>query len=227
MITPRLKMITDRIDGKTAADVGTDHGYAAVELARRGISVIATDVNEGPLAAARANTEKFGVTADLRLGSGLALLNLGEADCIIIAGMGGELIEKIITADMEKARAAKLLLQPMNSQCELRKFLIRNGFCIIDEDLAKEGHKIYNLIVARAGKEAEYPREIDYHLPKLLYGNPLFGDLAEKKMREFKKIHNGLLAGGEKRAAEEYGVLLNTAREIYYKVTGGRVNEDK
>lgn len=209
MITPRLEMILRHVKGNTAADIGTDHGYIPIKLAEKGMKVIATDINEGPLGAARKNAEKYDANISLRLGAGLEPLLPGEADCIIIAGMGGEMIERIISADFEKSRSALLLLQPMNSQYELRKFLRENGFCIEREDLAAEGHKIYNLFVVRNGEPNQYGREIDLHLPRLLYGNPLFGMLVEKKRREFEKIYKGLSAGGDDAGAARAKSLLD------------------
>ena len=106
-------------------------------------------------------------------------------------------IEKIISEDEEKAKSVRLILQPMNSQAELRTYLLKNGYKILEEDLALEGFKVYNLIVAEfSGESSEnfsgYETEIDMHLPKCLYENPYFEALLEKKKREFSKILDGL-----------------------------------
>lgn len=224
MITPRLEMILRHAAGETIADIGTDHGYVPIELARRGKKVIATDISAGPLGAARKNIEKAGVDVKLRLGAGTEPLAAGEADCIIIAGMGGEMIEKIIRADFEKARGALLILQPMNSQYELRKFLAENDFCVTAEDLAAEGHKVYNLLAVKSGEPNGYETEADYHLPPLLYENPLFERLADKKIREFRKIGAGLAAGGK--PSERYEKLAEDAELIKERICGGMRNEN-
>lgn len=192
MITNRLDMILHNVESDSVADIGTDHAFVPIALAKRGVRVIATDANSGPLIAARKNIEKYGLDITLVQGSGLAPLEFGGTKEIIIAGMGGELIKTIISDDIKKALAARLLLQPMNSQAELRLFLIENGFEIISEDLSKEEHKVYNLIVAKAGKMPLPTSEIDLHLPPLLYNHPLFPLLVEKKEREFLKRLNGL-----------------------------------
>ena len=80
----------------------------------------------------------------------------------------------------------------MNSQAELRRFLIENGFEIVSEDLAKEGRKVYNLIVAKSGNMPFPKSEIDFHLPPILFGHPLFPLLIEKKEREINKQFLGL-----------------------------------
>ena len=229
MITPRLDMILRHVSGKTAADIGTDHGYVPIKLAETGIKAIAADINEGPLSSARANAQKYGADIDLRLGPGLAPLAPGEADCIIIAGMGGEMIEKIISADYETARRSLLVLQPMSQQYELRKFLRRSGFRITAEDLAREGNKIYNLFTAESGVPDEYRNEIDFYIPPLLYENPLFDDFCEKKRREFTRIYRGLLQGGDLTAAEKFKTLLDglfEIRENKPKIRGERKNEN-
>ena len=192
MLTPRLEMILRNAEGSVIADIGTDHAYISIALAEEGKRVIATDANIGPLRSAKKNVEKKGLDISLRLGNGLLPISDREAEEIIIAGMGGELIKTIISNDLEKAKHSRLILQPMNSQAELRQFLTENGFKITAEDLAKEDRKIYNLIVAEAGKPQKAAFETDLHLPPVLYSHPLFPMLLAKKEREFTKQYTGL-----------------------------------
>ena len=203
MVSSRLNIILENVTTKKIADIGTDHAYIPIALTEKGIKVIATDINPGPLENARKNIERKGLAIELRLGAGLSAINLGECEEIIIAGMGGELIQKILSDDLEKAYAARLLLQPMKQQAELRRFLLENGFEIVKEDLAKEGQKIYNLIIARQGNAKKPKREIDLHLPPALYKNPLFPELVQKKKREFSKQYNGLIKGRSANYAEK------------------------
>ena len=210
MLTPRLDMILQNIESDSVADIGTDHAYIPIELAKRGISVIATDINEGPLRIAKRNIEKNGLSVTLLLSDGLAAIPENAAKEIIIAGMGGELIKKIISDSFEKAYSARLLLQPMNSQAELRKFLLTHGFIIESEALAAEGRKIYNLIIAKKGESALPFTEIDLHLPPSLYKNPLFPLLLAKKEREFSKQFTGL-----SRSKEPDAEALNRADRLF------------
>ena len=192
MITPRLDLILQHISGKSVADIGTDHAYIPIKLSQKGIRVIATDIKKGPLDMARAHTKKHGCQVDLRLGGGLEPISAGETEDIVIAGMGGEMIIKILSAEPEKARASRLILQPMNSQYELRKFLYENDYEILCEDLAVEGFKVYNLMVVQNGKGKAPEKDIHWHLPKELYSHPCFVPLLEKKKREFSRIYQGL-----------------------------------
>lgn len=196
MITPRLECIITHVNAHIAADIGCDHAYVPIRLIndKRAKYVIAADLNEGPLNIARGNIEKYGLQdkIETRLGEGLSIINPREADTIIIAGMGGEIIESIIRNSLETAQSARLVLQPMNSQYELRKYLILNGFKIINEDIAVEGFKVYNILEASAGYQAPYKNEFYYQLPPCLYSHKYFKKLRAKKEREFLKIVTGL-----------------------------------
>ncbi|MGM9937652.1 MAG: tRNA (adenine(22)-N(1))-methyltransferase [Candidatus Ornithomonoglobus sp.] len=196
MLTPRLNCIINYVNADTAADIGTDHAYVSIELIRSGRAkrVIASDVRKGPLDIAKGHIEKYGLCGriETRLGGGLSVLEPGEADTIIIAGMGGELIEEIIRQDEAIARASQLILQPMNSQYELRKYLLENGFTIEKEDIECEGHRVYNLLIVKSGEQKPFEKDIDYHLPPYLYNHEKFGALLDKKQREFIKIIKGL-----------------------------------
>ena len=195
MITPRLREIINLIKSDSIADIGTDHAYIPIELARKGLikKAVATDKNKGPIEIAEANVHKYHLEniIELRIGSGLAPVKTGEAKEIIIAGMGGKLIADIIEKDIEKAKVSELILQPMNGQYELRKKLIELGFSIEKETLAAESFKVYNIMRAAAEERLPAEKEIYYHLPKELFSHHLFRMLLEKKEREFNKIING------------------------------------
>ncbi|MBQ7793347.1 MAG: SAM-dependent methyltransferase [Clostridia bacterium] len=225
MQTIRLNMIISRINAAVVADVGTDHAYIPVQLIKnnRAERVIATDMNKGPLSAARHNTEENGVSdkVELRLGDGLSPLGVGECDVIVIAGMGGELISTILSEGDKVAKSAEmLLLQPMNSQELLRGFLIKNGYEIIDEDIEVEGFKVYNLIIARKGDSLPVTDEFLLHLPEYLYSHPKFLKLLAKKKREFEKILSGLTKARDKdyTQIQKYEGFLNRIYKLEGKV---------
>ncbi len=196
MLTQRLNCIINYVNCEVAADIGTDHAYVATELIRLGRAkrVIAADVRQGPLNAAIENIKKNGMENEIetRLGSGLSVLKPGEVDECVIAGMGGELISEILKADIETARSMKLILQPMNAQYEVRKYLIENGFEILKEDIVCEGERVYNVIITKSGEGEPFKNEIDWHIPPYLKEHPLYDKLLSKKKREFNKIVKGL-----------------------------------
>ena len=141
------------------ADIGTDHGHLPVLLYAEGLCphVIMTDVNTGPMEKARANWGAAfpeGPAGDFRIGSGLAPLAPGEADAIVIAGMGGILITEILAADAEKACTAKrFILQPRNNSGYLRAWLLDHGYRILREQLAKEGRFFCEILTAEPPAE--------------------------------------------------------------------------
>ena len=151
----RLQKIADRIDeGETMADIGTDHGFLPIYLIENDISpsVIMTDVSQLSLMKGSDNLDMLGVDrtrADFRVGDGISVLERGETDAVVIAGMGGMLIRDIMSADMEHTCSfRKYILQPRTRQGHLRKWLLENGFTIIHEDLVEEGRFIPEIITA-------------------------------------------------------------------------------
>lgn len=197
MITPRLQCIIDHTTGKIVADIGTDHAYIPIKLIEDNIAekVIASDIKEGPVKIAKQNIIKNNLEKkiEVRLGGGLSVLGQNEADTIIIAGMGGEMIEKILRDDEDIAKSVNMLiLQPMNSQYELRKFLINNGYIIVNEDIAVEGFKVYNILTVKEGYQDKFKNDIEYHIPKYLCSHKYFKNLYDKKKREFVKVITGL-----------------------------------
>ena len=153
----RLSAIAALIqDGKGLADVGTDHGQLPVFLAQGGYSgaLFASDIREGPLSAARRTAAEAGLAARIRflLCDGLKLCPPDEIDTIVIAGMGGDMIVKILDeAEWCMDARYRLLLQPM-TKCEvLRYWLVNNEFGIESETLVEDGGILYQVLCARFG----------------------------------------------------------------------------
>ena len=163
-LSDRMQVIADHVDaGETLADIGTDHGQIPVWLFARGIcpKVILSDISEGSIRKAEetAAAYQFGQDMSFRTGNGLQVLRSGEADTVIIAGMGGKLIRQILDSDPEHtASFRKFIMQPRKGSGPLRKWLLEHGYLIIGEDVVREGHFIPEIITAVspafAGREA-------------------------------------------------------------------------
>jgi tRNA (adenine22-N1)-methyltransferase len=197
-----------------AADIGTDHGYVAEMLLQdsKCERVIATDINEGPLnrAIEHLNSVELNSKCDFRLGSGLTVLNEKEADAIIIAGMGGELISDIIETSKNIALQAKeLILQPMTTGNKLRQYLYENGFKIIDENIVKELHHYYFIIKAVPGKE-EIKDEIYYEISKkvLEKKDPLMNEYMNKLLNTNENIIRSI----EKNTSSDYNEKIEVLK---------------
>lgn len=140
--------------GSRVLDVGTDHAYVPIWLLENEIAEFAagSDVNAGPLKSAEQNSKKFKTDGKLALylSDGLANAECEKNcyDCILICGMGGELIADIIDSSAYvRNSGAMLILQPMTMQDVLRGYLVENGFKITDESILRDCGKFYQFIV--------------------------------------------------------------------------------
>lgn len=135
------------------ADVGTDHAYIPIYLAECGKlkRAIAMDINQGPLARAFEHIQQYAVAdyIETRLSDGLEALEPAEADTIVIAGMGGALMKRILTQGEIVAHSAKrLVLQPQSELSAFRYFLSQHGYRIVEEDMVYEERKFYTIMAA-------------------------------------------------------------------------------
>ena len=147
----RLEAVFDIVPHAEAiADIGTDHGYLAVELIVRGKAkrVIAGDVHKGPLESAKSYVTSQGLSnvIDCRLGDGLQVTKNGELNGAICCGMGGFLMRDIVEEGPESLEF--YVLQPQNGQAELRQYMVEKGYRIVKEIIMKDMGKMYTAFVA-------------------------------------------------------------------------------
>ncbi len=193
-MTPRLIAAANFVkEGSVVADVGTDHAYIPIWLLKKGVCplAVAMDINRGPILRAEENIKKFGLETKIRtkLSDGLKALSPGEADTVVIAGMGGILINQILDSAKELySSVCHYILQPMTAIEETRRFLEQNGFFIENERLAKEDEKIYTVLSVVRGK-MEIKKEIFYYIGEKLIDNrdPLLPDLLNGRIYELEK----------------------------------------
>lgn len=158
-LSKRLAALVNYIPaGSIVADIGTDHAYLPIYLIKQGIcpKVIATEIHDGPFEAACLAVSIFNLQRkiDLRKGDGLKVLLPGEAEVLILAGMGGNNIYRLLAAVPEVTQSAfRLILQPMVGAGELRLWLVRQGWRIVDENLVEEKKHLYEVIVTEKGEE--------------------------------------------------------------------------
>ena len=199
-LSPRLKTIADLACCESvpvsACDVGTDHGYIPVYLAQKGCKrLIATDISAPSAQKAADNAIKYqlGECISVRVGNGLETVSANETECVIIAGMGGLMITKILSAPLPDG-IKRFVLQPMRSDYELRLFLSNNGFKIDKEVLCEDDGKIYTVMLVSYGNA-------DYDEFSLRYGKfeetPLYYKYIEQKINSLTKQIKGIKKGGE------------------------------
>ena len=159
-LSPRLEGIASLIpECDTLADIGCDHGYITIDALQKGKvkKAVACDIKEGPLERAKKNIEKADLEdkATTCLCPGLDGIKPGDAEVIVIAGMGQRTIAEILTQGEETARAAKyLILQPQSEIPEMRGFLRENGYNLICNKMMREGEKYYFAMLASYTEKA-------------------------------------------------------------------------
>lgn len=159
-ISQRLLTIARAVpDGCRLADIGTDHAWLPIYLRIKKIipQAIAVDITAKPLAVAAqniANCIGSNSAIELRLGDGLSVINEGEVDVVVMAGMGGLRIQNIISARLEICQHVdRLILQPNTNWAELRQFLWSSGFSIIEENMLEERGQFFLTLVVSAGEQ--------------------------------------------------------------------------
>ncbi|MCR5678244.1 MAG: class I SAM-dependent methyltransferase [Agathobacter sp.] len=196
MVTPGYKI----------CDVGTDHAYIPIYLVQSGAnpSALAMDLREGPLSRADEHIRDYHLEDRIatRLSDGIEALQDGEADSLIIAGMGGEVVLHILKAFPEKCRHFKeMILQPQSDVDKVRRYLRENDFKIVDEDMILEDGKYYpmfKVVPLSCGESWQKMKEnarivCDLYGPLLLRnGNPVLRKFLVKENKILRSIQVGL-----------------------------------
>ena len=219
-LNDRLAKIAKEIKtGETMADIGTDHGFLPIYLNVQGISpyVIFSDISRGSLEKAKSNCSEQMIddNYDCRLGDGLGVLAPAEVDDIVIAGMGGSLISDIMGEDPDLSHSFKrFILQPRNNIGKLRRWLLVNGYEIVNEQMAREGRFICIIITAEyTGKvyDASDKSDAFFEYPPWLldHRNELTVEYLKRESEKEQKIidnisKNSSNAGSDSESAREY-----------------------
>ncbi len=208
------------------ADIGSDHGYLPVRLLYENKieRAIITDIGELPLKTAKSNACS-GLCEHLcsfRLGDGLKPLKPREAECIVIAGMGGNLISNILKDGEDVAKSAEfLILQAMQHTTNLREFLNNNSYKIMEERVVYDSGKYYEIIKVVSGEQRKFTKlelEIGYAMVK----DDVYYDFLNKKSEQFKKIINSRQKSKTMIEVDEYKkVLLGIESEVLEKEDAG------
>lgn len=220
MTDNRLLTCAKLVKGNKAVDVGTDHGYLAVYLISEGIcdTVIACDVNEKPLNAARKTVKKSGYEEKIEvvLSDGLDNVKSDGVTDIIMAGMGGELIVKLLEKCSwikDKGNSINLVLQPMSKSHILRKWLFDNNFSVEKELACEDGGFVYSVMqISFTGLKPEYLCDNRY-----LYGGRVEADdeygaaYLQRQAQRLKTAGLGMLKSADKKAD---GEMLLQSSEI-------------
>lgn len=198
-ISKRLKTIAGMAEkDSVVCDVGTDHGYLAIYLVDRKLAkkVIAMDVAKGPLSKAQANIALYHCEdrIETRLSDGLDKLMPNEASTVIMAGMGGILITSLLEKGKEVMDSVRELIVSPHTDAELvRRYLLQNGYAIVQEKMVVEEGKYYIILKAVHGRES-YEKIWEYRYGRLLLEseNPVLKEYLEKELGKCERLKNDL-----------------------------------
>lgn len=185
--------------GGTVADIGCDHGKLSAWLAGSGRCplVFACDLREGPLQKARETCAPWADRVVFRLGSGLKVLAPGEAQDIVIAGMGAETIMEILdAAPWVFDGRYNLILVPATKHSLLRRWLARRGFALQSETLCTAAGRWYAVMNARYTGICAEPTGL-WCLSGKTEGQPGAGIYRAQQLGKLKKYRLGLAPGPE------------------------------
>ena len=205
--------------GSRVADIGTDHGYLGIYLLQSGAArhVIACDLRKDPLENARRNAKLFGVDGkmELRLSDGLEKILPDEVDTVVMAGMGGDLIQKILSqCPWRRREGLQFILQPQSAGNVLRRWLCEDGFEIAREEPVQDGHFLYTVMDIRQGEPAPPTPGTEYASPALLAsGIPLVGNYLARVENALQETVRGL-TNAEKQRPERLSYFRQALLEI-------------
>lgn len=213
-LSKRLELVASFVkEGSSLADIGTDHGYIPIALMLRGTvkGAIAMDVRTGPLlrAAGHIASHHLEDRIETRLSDGVEKLKPGEADTVVIAGMGGELVIHIL----EEGRhlwedVDRWVLSPQSELDKVRRYLQSCGFAIVKEDMVEEDGKYYTVMeVARGRMDPMSPAEYLYGRCLIRDKNPVLKAFLEREKRQLEKIMEQL-SGQDSQSSADRRVRL-------------------
>ena len=190
-ISKRLSICLKYTEGfNKLADIGTDHALLPINAVSQGFvsSAQAIDNKQGPFVIAYSNVLKYELNekVEVVLGDGIKKID-ADVDCVVISGIGGNLISEIILKD-DKKNIKRFILQPNNDSNLVRKAIVEIGFHIIDELVFSDNHKTYDLIVADIGEIKYNELELEFGPINLLEKPYFFTKRIEKEMAKLNKV---------------------------------------
>lgn len=160
-LSPRLRALADWVPcGARLADIGSDHAYIPLALLQEGRiqSAVAGDILPDTMRRAQAHALALGFSEErcsCRAGDGLAVLQAQETDCLLIAGMGAELMIRILEKDLERLQDfGCFILSPHSKPWLLREWMHRQGFALREEQVLQDRKRFYEIHRYEAGAQS-------------------------------------------------------------------------
>ncbi|MCI8590515.1 MAG: SAM-dependent methyltransferase [Clostridiales bacterium] len=208
----RLKACASLVRGGFAVDIGTDHAYVPIYLIQNHICtrVVASDVRMGPVQRAQRNIEAYGLAEVIQVVQADGLQSEAFLGCsdVIIAGMGGDLIAKMIDqCSWSRQKGVRYILQPMSKAERLRFYLWNHGYEIIEEMIAYDEkgaeNRVYQILCCTyTGKKTDFT-EIDLLIGKHERQDAHLDLLVRSNIARFEAIRQAKACAGEDAQREE------------------------
>lgn len=222
-LSKRLQMIADLMSFHTIiADIGCDHGYVSIYMIQNKIAdrVIAMDIRKGPLKRAEENIKKYHCNhIETRLSDGAKELKEKEVQAILISGMGGGLMIKILSESQSViCNLQEMVLQPQSELEEVRRYLEQIGFVITKEQMTVEDGKYYTALQVQNGlfvsqksrfaseKTLEKQKEVEYRYGKylLMHKDEILFRFLQKELKKYQMILQQLEQSDLQRNQQKY-----------------------
>ena len=152
-LSKRLQAVADLVTVRECvADIGTDHAYIPIYLTEH------KKVKKAFAIRAEEHVREAGLKEQIKMrrSNGLEKLSPGEVEAVIIAGMGGGLVMRILTEGRAVAETLQeCILQPQSEIAKVREFLLQNGYQIVQEEMVLDEGKYYPMMRVVPSKESE------------------------------------------------------------------------
>lgn len=230
-LSKRLETVASMVTkGNRAADVGCDHGFVPIFLVESGTSplAVAADVRPGPLSRAKEHIKEHILEEKIqtRLSDGLANIKPDEADSLIMSGIGGILMMRLLQDEEQTAKSFKeLILSPQSELFDVRRYLVSNGYLIEYEHMICDEGKYYFIFHVLVKKDEREWSEEEYRYGKDICKDDIKTFLAylEKEERQYEQILEKMKQAPENdRAAQRIAQLhqditcLKKRRQVVY-----------
>ena len=204
------------------ADIGTDHAYIPIYLTLNNTAAhaIASDIKIGPLQNAVKNIEKYGLQNNIeaRISDGTNQINENEADEIIIAGMGGNVISNILEKCIWENKKDKVfIINPMKYEERLREFLYENGYKITKEIAVVCSGKVYSVMKVIYTGEKEKINPTEKYIGKMWKNiTPAEKAYIKKQIKNLNNHLKGAKSGGETEKEKHFEGVINSLKKFIH-----------
>lgn len=192
------------------ADIGADHGLLSRWLAGQASvrHVHATERlprGEASLRATLGDRIAAG-RVSVHLGDGLAPLAGLDLDAVVLAGMGGRTIVRILSA---AAAPRRVVLQPQSEPWRVRRWLFESGWGLVEELYAHDAGRNYLVLCAEPDRDFAATKP-SLPVDDLFHAGPLLVARRDRRARAVWRRREGELASIVARA----GTATPAAREL-------------